>query len=1080
MLDHLGVSKAVLTNVIFCHQEDSHWPLSEAKVLKEKFDQIFGSTGYVKALKKIKDIRKEHMKNIDLLKKDTIFFEEIMSQYKKLKNNLDKKVDQLGDSVVNLGRLKSDFEPIESKLDEINAKQQDIASISSAISRLTGQIDSENDTLQKFEQKIKDPFDGTLEELKEALKEHEEQFNKKQTDKDKLEAVLKQLDAKLNSMNDDLNAAKNAKNKLDLKKSELEQFEVRIQECLNKIKNSNMFSRVLADKNTERLNDKEFQEIRKLIDQELSNFEGELEEKSADYEIKLKNLQKEIDNYQSNEIEKRQFVKINTGKIGRLNEEINQIEILLNELKVANLKIKKIEDTLTNAKKNLKNQTDKFDVKKVEDEIKDHKKELEENFASLNKLMNQNKEIQRKQENKKQLDNCDMILEENQANLDTLFRKCSAVARIVGLNKGDEKQSFYTVLKSNIDSLDKEQKQVNRNYQEFQTKIDKLVVETDWETKSKVELNNKIDNIKSKIGELCDGSLDLEKSIMISEQTLATLRKSVDFADKKSDFFKFQLEELDSSNQCPVCDKSITAADKKKVKRKIESKIDESSNNVGEREKYQKQLKDEEKRYSAMKSWENEFNNIETYEKELKSKENSIREKSKRKQDLEGEAKEIKSKLTDLTKQLDQLLSVEEDSITYDQYIKEIKTQNERKQELQDELDRVSDCLDVDDFDAEIESKSDKIQDLKSLIERLEQKKTKYEENLNKSKQDVLKIEQEKLDLQQELQQVAKHRQSLKEKSDELEQLNKDIGKAEEEMKFFEQLKDDLLKNKQKIADERKLVEKQSNERLNQANRLKDELNELVQTKTRLAKQLNPEDFEQISQQINELDEQIKLKRTEKSAKEEKLNKFREFLANARDEERDLSDNLDYLACKEKIVELRKELEEQESKLGAKDKTDLLKQKERLEKDYVKLRTRIEIEENEIKKLNTEVDELTIELTHEKFNKIELKSQDKKIELHAETIICEDLNKYYSALDKSVLTYHANKMKEINQLIFKFWKQTYRGKDIDTIRIISEEECASDADKRKSYNYRVVMIKGGNFDYFIYLRKFYNSLFLTI
>lgn len=39
-----GVSKAVLENVIFCHQEDSCWPLAEPKALKEKFDAIFEST----------------------------------------------------------------------------------------------------------------------------------------------------------------------------------------------------------------------------------------------------------------------------------------------------------------------------------------------------------------------------------------------------------------------------------------------------------------------------------------------------------------------------------------------------------------------------------------------------------------------------------------------------------------------------------------------------------------------------------------------------------------------------------------------------------------------------------------------------------------------------------------------------------------------------------------------------------------------------------------------------------------------------------------------------------------------------
>lgn len=44
MISSLGVSKSVLNNVIFCHQEESNWPLSEGKALKQKFDEIFSAT----------------------------------------------------------------------------------------------------------------------------------------------------------------------------------------------------------------------------------------------------------------------------------------------------------------------------------------------------------------------------------------------------------------------------------------------------------------------------------------------------------------------------------------------------------------------------------------------------------------------------------------------------------------------------------------------------------------------------------------------------------------------------------------------------------------------------------------------------------------------------------------------------------------------------------------------------------------------------------------------------------------------------------------------------------------------------
>ncbi|XP_023226241.1 DNA repair protein RAD50-like [Centruroides sculpturatus] len=62
MISLLGVSEAVLNNVIFCHQEESNWPLSEGKAVKEIFDEIFAATRYIKALKSIKEIRTEQLK----------------------------------------------------------------------------------------------------------------------------------------------------------------------------------------------------------------------------------------------------------------------------------------------------------------------------------------------------------------------------------------------------------------------------------------------------------------------------------------------------------------------------------------------------------------------------------------------------------------------------------------------------------------------------------------------------------------------------------------------------------------------------------------------------------------------------------------------------------------------------------------------------------------------------------------------------------------------------------------------------------------------------------------------------------
>ena len=66
MFFSLGVSKPILNYVIFCHQEDSNWPLEEGKKVKDKFDEIFDSQKYKNCLNNIREIRKLEKDNLKM------------------------------------------------------------------------------------------------------------------------------------------------------------------------------------------------------------------------------------------------------------------------------------------------------------------------------------------------------------------------------------------------------------------------------------------------------------------------------------------------------------------------------------------------------------------------------------------------------------------------------------------------------------------------------------------------------------------------------------------------------------------------------------------------------------------------------------------------------------------------------------------------------------------------------------------------------------------------------------------------------------------------------------------------------
>lgn len=55
------------------------------------------------------------------------------------------------------------------------------------------------------------------------------------------------------------------------------------------------------------------------------------------------------------------------------------------------------------------------------------------------------------------------------------------------------------------------------------------------------------------------------------------------------------------------------------------------------------------------------------------------------------------------------------------------------------------------------------------------------------------------------------------------------------------------------------------------------------------------------------------------------------------------------------------------------------------------------------------------------------------------------------------MMFHHDKMKEINKTISDFWKVTYKGTDIETIKIKSDQEKDKSNSRLRSYNYRIVL-----------------------
>ncbi|VDN60694.1 unnamed protein product [Dracunculus medinensis] len=142
---------------------------------------------------------------------------------------------------------------------------------------------------------------------------------------------------------------------------------------------------------------------------------------------------------------------------------------------------------------------------------------------------------------------------------------------------------------------------------------------------------------------------------------------------------------------------------------------------------------------------------------------------------------------------------------------------------------------------------------------------------------------------------------------------------------------------------------------------------------------------------------------------------------------------------------------------------DLRNLEENLRKKNDDILFEMERKKGEVIQQKARIDEIRKQLNSQDFLDVETKFKQEFITKFVTENVIKDLTTYIHIVDESIVQYHAKKMEEINEILGTLWGKVYRGNDIDRIQIRSES--VDEGEKRKSYNYRVVMcVEGMEFD----------------
>lgn len=172
--DIMRVTKPVLNNVIFVHQEDSLWPLGDSKKLKEKFDEIFAATRYTKALDTIRKFRKDQAADMKTVNVELMHYE---------------------DKVQALEKVRSEVDEIRVRHDEL---RQGVDALDNEIAGLTSERDAVNLIAKDYDEQCgeleKLKIEGDIIESDKAEKYSEMQLHLPNMDEDALATEIDELE----------------------------------------------------------------------------------------------------------------------------------------------------------------------------------------------------------------------------------------------------------------------------------------------------------------------------------------------------------------------------------------------------------------------------------------------------------------------------------------------------------------------------------------------------------------------------------------------------------------------------------------------------------------------------------------------------------------------------------------------------------------------------------------------------------------------------------------------------------------------------------------------------------------------
>ncbi|XP_025901765.1 DNA repair protein RAD50 isoform X1 [Nothoprocta perdicaria] len=1052
MISALGVSKSVINNVIFCHQEESNWPLSEGKALKQKFDEIFSATRYIKALETLRQVRlKQSMK-----------VKECQTELKYLKQNREKAreiQDQLSNREAQLAASKENVKSVESQLDllmnSLAVVEQNLMKVMrldndiKALESRKKQMEKDNQDLQQKMEKI---FQGTDEQLRDRYQNHQK--------------IVKEKEKRLLDCKRELDRASKECQRFNSEKSELLVERGRLQ--------------LQADRHQEHITMRDSL-IQSLAAQlELEGFErapfkeGQIttfhrllkERQERDIEAanqlmrtfaqKEATKQKLIDEIRDKKTGLERTIDLKSDIQNKKQIELKNVKYELQQLEGSSDRILELDQELVKAEHDLAKAEKNSNVEALEQEVRSLQSEKTNLDRALRKLDQEMEQLNLHTTAITQME----MLQKDKAEKEEQIRKgksrhCDELSLLLG---------YFPNKKQLEDWLHGKNKEINQTRDKIAKLNKELASAEQHKNFISTELKKKeeqLSNYEAKLFDVC-GSQDFDSDLKKLQEEIEKSSKQRAMLTGATAVYSQFITQLTEENQpcCPVCQRAFpTEAELQDVISDLQSKLRLAPDRLKSTES---ELKKREKKRDEMIGLKPIRQTItELQEKEIPGLRNKLQSVNRDFTRLKNEIEEQETLLHTILSEEDSAKACLQDITLIERYQTDIRDIERKIAQQAAKLIGVDLNRTVLQVSQEKQEKKHLWDTVTGKIELNQKLKQDQQNQIQQLKSTVNELKSEKLQISSSMQRRRQLEEQTVELTTEVQSLHREIKEAKEQVLPLNATLEKLQQEKEDLINKKNVSNKETQEKIN-------DIKEKVKNISNYMKEIDDyirhgkEDYKkQKESELEEVNSQLAAceKHKEKISKEMEM--IRQDIDTQKIQERWLEDNLTLRKRSEELKEVEDEIKRLMKEKGEMKVLQTKNEQKRLEEKIEDLKRNHHVALGRQRGFEEEIVRFKKELRESQFKDAEEKYREMMIVMRTTELVNKDLDIYYKALDKAIMTFHSMKMEEINKIIRDLWRSTYRGQDIEYIEIRSDaDESVSASDKRRSYNYRVVMIKG--------------------